>query len=59
MNIGATIPAQLKVSVWRDESMDGLRTASEKGLAGVEITLVRLDAGEAGEGMTAMTPLLL
>ena len=55
LDAGATIPAALEVSVWQDTSFDGLRAANEKGLAGVEIALVRLENGEPGDRMTLVT----
>lgn len=55
VHIGATIPATLKVSVWQDDSYDGLRAAGERGLEGVQIALVRVENGVAGDRMTLVT----
>ena len=55
IDAGVTIPAALSVSVFRDEQLDGQKGVYEKMLAGVEISLIRLEDGSDAQEMTATT----
>ena len=55
LSVGATVPAQLEVSVFRDAQADGLMQPNEKGLSGVSVVLVRREEGEDGERLALTT----
>jgi len=55
VNAGATIPAQMTVSVFRDTQFDGQKGAYEEMLEGVSISLIHLENGEDAEEVTYKT----
>ena len=52
VDAGVTLPAQLTVTVFRDTQLDGVKGASEGGLSGVTVSLVRLENGEEAESVS-------
>lgn len=55
IDAGVTLPAELAVSVFRDEQLDGQKGVYEKMLSGVEISLIRLENGEDAQEVSATT----
>lgn len=45
VDAGATLPAALTVLCWQDTAYDGVMSSTESGLAGVHLTLMRLEDG--------------
>ena len=55
VDAGVTIPAQLTVSVFKDTQFDGQKGPYEEMLAGVALSLIRLEGGEDAEEITYRT----
>ncbi|MGN0995436.1 MAG: SdrD B-like domain-containing protein, partial [Candidatus Ventricola sp.] len=55
VDAGVTIPAQLTVSVFKDTQFDGQKGPYEEMLAGVALSLIRLENGEDAEEITYRT----
>ena len=55
VNAGVTVPAQLTVSVFKDEQYDGQKGVYEEMLSGVSVSLVRMEGGEDAQRMTCVT----
>ena len=54
VDAGATIPAEMTVIVFCDQG-DGIKGPYEKGLEGVQVTLIRQENGEDAEILSAVT----
>ena len=52
VDAGVTLPAQLTVTVFKDTQLDGVKGAYEEGLAGVVVSLVRVENGEEAESVS-------
>lgn len=55
IDAGVTIPAQMSVTVFQDAYADGQMGPTEEGLAGVDISLIRLENGEDAEAVMYST----
>lgn len=55
VDAGVTIPAQMTVTVFQDTYADGQMGPTEEGLAGVDISLIRLENGEDAEAVMYST----
>lgn len=55
INAGVTIPASLAVHVFKDSQFDGQKGVYEEMLAGVSVSLIRVENGEDVQEMTVVT----
>ncbi len=55
MDAGVTIPAQLTVSTFKDTQLDGQKGVYEEMLAGVSVTLIRIENDQDAQKVTCVT----